>query len=351
MNRFRLKPYGLFFIFVLWIFRLSPPLAADLINEELTQSFVLETKRIEIPNFRGAFNPSIIRWKDYLLLSFRVRDSRLVSTFQIGLVLLDDNFNPINSPQILDVRSHTPLSPRKEQDPRLLYVKGQLYLVYSNDIKELDGIKYETRRVFVARLTHDGEKFVADTPECLFRFEGERENRWEKNWVPFDYNGNLLLAYSVNPHRVFQYLQGTGSCETLASTKGKINWRWGYLRGGTPALQINEDHYLSFFHSSIPLSTVHSNGVEMLHYFMGAYVFKKTPPFSVTHISPEPIVAKNFYAGPAYKTFKPLRVVFPGGFILDDQYIWIAYGRQDHEIWIVKLDKKGLLDSLVSVEE
>jgi predicted GH43/DUF377 family glycosyl hydrolase len=326
--------------------------ANDLINDELAQAFVLETRRIDIPNFRGAFNPSIIRWNNSFLLSFRIRDSRLISTFQIGLVLLDEDFNLIGCPQILDVRSKNPLMPRKEQDPRLLYVADQLYMVYSNEIKQSEaGGKYETRRVFVAKMEYDGEKFVVDKPECLYGFEGEREKRWEKNWVPFDYNGNLLLAYSLAPHRILHHLKGTGTCETLASTKSKINWNWGHLRGGTPALQIDEDHYLSFFHSSIPLSTVHSNGKEMLHYFMGAYIFKSTPPFSITGISPEPIVAKKFYSGPAYKTFKPLRVVFPGGFIFDDKYIWVAYGRQDHEIWIVKLDKQGLLDSLVLPED
>ena len=36
---------------------------------------------------------------------------------------------------------------------------------------------------------------------------------------------------------------------------------------------------------------------------------------------------------------------------MDDQFIWISYGRQDKEIYLVKLDKKGLLDSLVAPEQ
>jgi predicted GH43/DUF377 family glycosyl hydrolase len=320
------------------------------IDNELAQEFVLEIKRVDIPNFSGAFNPSIVRWNGSLLMSYRIRNRKLSSTFQIGFIWLDEDFNPISKPQILDIRSKNPLLPHKEQDPRLICIKDQLYIVYSNEIKRTENLeKYETRRMFIAKIHHDGKRFFVDKPECLVHFEAENENRWEKNWVPFDYNGNLLLAYSLCPHRILFPLLGTGSCLTYASTKNTIPWQWGHLRGGTPALAIDEEKYLSFFHSSISMSTEHSNGDKMLHYFMGAYTFKTRPPFTITHISPEPIVGKQFYAGPAYKTFKPLRVVFPGGFIFDENYIWVAYGRQDHEIWVVKLDKKGLLQSLVPI--
>ena len=108
---------------------------AYLIENEISEDFVLETKKIEIPGFPGAFNPSIIRWNDSLLMCFRVRNQKLVSTFEIGLVLLDDQFNPICPAQILDLRSISPNKHTKEQDPKLVCVGGQLYLIYSNDIE------------------------------------------------------------------------------------------------------------------------------------------------------------------------------------------------------------------------
>lgn len=320
------------------------------INHEIAQEFVLETKQIHIPGYFGAFNPSILRWNDRFLMSFRVRNHRLVSTFEIGLVFLDQYFNPISEPQILDIRSFDLNHPKKEQDPRLLYIGEQLYLVYSNEIKERAKIgKYETRRVFVTRLHFEDNCFTADQPECLIAFDGERVSRWEKNWVPFDYEGQLLLSYSIAPHLIFRPLLGTGSCETVANTTSGIKWSWGHLRGGTPALKISENQYLAFFHSSTSMATVHSGGETMLHYFMGAYIFNASPPYSITHISPEPIIGKGFYTGPSYRTFKPLRVVFPGGYLMDDSHIWVFYGRQDHEIWAVKIEKQGLIDSLVSV--
>jgi predicted GH43/DUF377 family glycosyl hydrolase len=82
---------------------------------------------------------------------------------------------------------------------------------------------------------------------------------------------------------------------------------------------------------------------------MGAYTFSKEPPFTIEQISQEPIVARGFYEGEEYRTWRPLRVVFPGGFLADEKFIWVAYGRQDHEVWLVKLDKQGLLDSLKKI--
>jgi len=143
-----------------------------------------------------------------------------------------------------------------------------------------------------------------------------------------------------------------GVCETIACTFGQFNWNWGELRGGTPGLLDEEkDEYLAFFHSSKEMATIHSQGKKILHYFMGAYTFASRPPFAITKMSPEPITGKGFYEGIVYEPYwKPLRVVFPCGYIVNDQFIWVSYGRQDHEIWMVKLNKKGLYDSLIPVQ-
>jgi predicted GH43/DUF377 family glycosyl hydrolase len=88
----------------------------------------------------------------------------------------------------------------------------------------------------------------------------------------------------------------------------------------------------------------------MLHYFMGAYTFSSTPPFEITSISPDPIIGKTFYTGPAYKTWKPLRVVFPGGFVCYKDSIWVVYGKQDFEVWVVQIDKEKLFKSLKPIK-
>lgn len=315
--------------------------------EDLVQDFVLETKQILIDGYPNAFNPSIIRYQGRLLLCFRFYESITGATDKIGLVWLDDELNPASSAQIIDFRLNDPFCIMKRQDPRLVALGESLFIVYNN-VLEFPKDR-EIRRMAFAELFFDGERFSAGNSDCFVRFEKERIDRSEKNWVPFEYNGELLLAYSLVPHRIFRPLFGKSECELVASTLGKMKWDWGVLRGGTPALLNDEGEFLSFFHCSKSMCTVHSKGRSIPHYFMGAYTFSAEPPFELTRMSPMPIIGKNFYHGPAHKTWKPLVVVFPGGYVFDGPNIWIVYGRQDHEVWAVKIDKEGLLKSLVPI--
>lgn len=321
------------------------PIDTDLIDLELLrQDFVLETKRIVIPKCPDAFNPSIIRWNDRLLMCFRTYHPETRSTNEIAFVYLDKNFETVGVPRFLRFRTKDPSCLFKRQDPRLVQVNNRLFIVYNN------AVQGELRRMLVAELYVKGDCFFADQAECLYYFEGESRARSEKNWVPFDYNGDLYLGYSIVPHKILQPIFGMSKCRTVASSLPAIKWDWGVLRGGSPALLEGEE-YLAFFHSSKSMATKHSSGRNIPHYFMGAYTFSSKPPFKITRVSPEPIVGKHFYNGPAYKTWKPLRVVFPGGYVADEKYIWVVYGRQDHEVWVAKLDKKGLLESLVPVTQ
>ena len=323
--------------------------AAPLIDfEEHSQDFVLETKRIVIPEFKEAFNPSIIRWRGSLLMSFRiVPDPKQSFTSHFGLIWLDDDFNPIGHPQLLNIRDEGSNVPPRADDARLINSGDTLYFIYSDNAEPK--ISRAGFRVYVAELQYEKDHFFLKNKECLSFFEGSSPDKREKNWVPFDYEGNLLLAYSINPHTIFYPLLGTGECTTIAQTTPSIRWKFGPLRGGTPGLMVGNE-YLSFFHSCIDMASVHSDGQHASHYFMGAYTFSKTPPFALTQISPTPIVGKNFYRGTPYQPYwKPICCIFPCGFIFDEKYIWVAYGRQDHEVWIVKLDKQGLLNSLTAV--
>ena len=325
----------------------QPPLPAHLLDlDKMVQDFVLEAKKLDFPDYPEAFNPSLIRWQGRLLMSFRIYHPQTRSTNPFALVWLDENFDPISTPQVFELPFYNPVLPPKQQDPRLVTVGERLFIVYNNLLPDV--IDREVRRVHVVEMHFDGEQFFASEPECLCQFQGNNQMRYEKNWVPFEYEGDLLLAYTLTPHRILKPIPNTGSCEEFSISDGKIEWNWGALRGGTQAL-LDGDRYLSFFHSSKDASTVQSKGKKISHYVIGAYTFDATPPFAINAISPEPIVSKDFYGPPYYKTWKPMRCIFPCGFVFDENFIWIAYGRQDHEVWIVKLDKKGLYNSLIPV--
>jgi predicted GH43/DUF377 family glycosyl hydrolase len=335
----------------LFLFESSLGIYAHIDLEQSIPAFVLESKKINIPGYPFAYNPSLIRWKESLLLSFRItHNPQSPFESEIGLVWLDEEFNVISQPFFLDTKGPL-LIPSRAEDGRLLKVGEKLFLVYSNntDLAVTKG----GFRVHIAEIEIGENIFELKNKDCLAEFDGENKEVREKNWVPFDYNGNLMLAYSLNPHFILQPIIGTGSCISRALSQGIINWEWGQLRGGTPGLNLGGSEFLAFFHSSKPMLTAHSEGKIILHYFLGAYTFSNKPPFAITKISPEPIVEKGFYSGVPYTSYywkKVQRVIFPGGYIYDKDSIWIAYGREDHEIWIVKLNREGLMQSLVPVD-
>ena len=324
-----------------------PPLSTLFDLEALSQDFILETKKIEVPDHPFAFNPSIVRWKGSMLMSFRSYKQQSNSTNPFGVVWLNDNFEPVGTPQIFELPFNNPILFSKQQDPRLIAVNNRMFILYNNILENVT--HREMRRMFIVELFCDDQGvFTTSDPECLEHFEGENDNRYEKNWVPFEYNDELLLSYSIIPHRILRPVLGTNLCVTLENTKKPFKWDWGVPRGGTQAMR-DGDHYIAFFHSWIDTPTLQTEGRKITHYIMGAYTFEAKPPFALIATSSDPIVANNFYAPPFYKTWKPLRCVFPAGLLLDKDHIWVSYGRQDHECWVMKIDKQKLLNSLTPV--
>jgi predicted GH43/DUF377 family glycosyl hydrolase len=314
----------------------------------IKSDFILETKRIQIPGYPYAFNPSIIRWGDSFLMTFRIHVYKANANKSIGLIWLDKDFNVKSKPYILEIRNQKKnnffvhkYARITEQDPRLTIFNNRLYMVYNN---------FQIGRMFIAEVHYDEDSIFLDNPECLLEFEGGSAKRIEKNWVPFQYEDKLLLAYTISPHKIFLPISGTESCETFSYSKKNIPWEWGQIRGGTPAFMV-DGRFLSFFHSSKKMRSNYSKGKKMPHYFIGAYTFEPHPPFTITRVSRFPIGCDDFYNGEDYlnRTCKPLRVVFPMGFVFDDNYIWISYGKQDNECWIAKLDKKRLFRSLMPI--
>lgn len=337
------KDYVIILLLICWF---SLTVSLDLENG--AQEFVLETKQIKIPEYPHAFNPSIIRFNNKLLLSFRIiPDPKQSFNSWLGLIWLDDNFNPQGKVQPIIMQSSDRKSCRAEEG-RLIAVDSRLYLVYSDNEEKV--ISKGGFRMYVAELHYDNHTFYVKKNERLSYFEGNDRGRREKNWVPFSYHNRLMLAYSIVPHRIFiPLLDDSQSCKTIACSQQLVPWQWGDIRGGTTGI-LNGDHYLAFFHSSKRMKSVHSDNRESMHYFMGAYTFSAKPPFEITHVSSEPIIGKNFYHGAQYKPYwGSVNVVFPCGFLFDEPYVWIAYGRQDHELWVAKIDKQKLYASLISV--
>lgn len=238
---------------------------------------VTATKRVHIPNYPGAFNPSIIKFNDGYLLTFRFLPNRFFQPWisLIGVIFLDESFEPISDAKILDTRYNYANTPSQSEDARIFSYNGRLYIIFNDNIDFIAPSTSERRDMFIAELIYDNNQFIVLDPVKLVHEEKYESTLWQKNWSPFEWNNNLLLSYSITPHEVIKPDFETGFCKNAYETfiPKSLYWRVGPVRSGTPA-QLVDGEYLAFFHSGVLTASQSSNNVELWHYFMGAYTFQ-----------------------------------------------------------------------------
>jgi hypothetical protein len=180
----------------------------------------------------------------------------------------------------------------------------------------------------------------------------------EKNWSPFVYSGRIFLSYAVNPHVVLNYTHSTRTTsstgirtpsELILSSNESISlfdlssvkslqerqrmreligfrvepvqalyntsfndsfWtsRFGEMRGGTPAVRLNDSHHIAAFHSSYYRV---KGGHKWHSYVMGIYLFQSSPPFRIVAVSEEPLGQDVLYFGQPSQLYKELAYVSP----------------------------------------
>lgn len=342
---------------ILLLFVIFQNLFSDEINPKPSRNIknlVSSVFKIELKEFPDAWNPSIIEIDEGFILTFRYLPEPIKRPCisYIGAVLLDHSFNQISPAELLNVRKNNIFIPSQAEDARIFAYKDRLYVIYNDNPHVLNTRAIDRRDLYVAELCYsiigkpleDGstQHFDIETPVKLIHPDMYASRFWEKNWVPFVSNDTLFLAYSINPHEILCADLKSGICLPHYSTPFSNAWKYGTLRGGTPASLIDGE-FLAFFHSGKPLISGASNHDEVLwHYVMGAYTFSATPPFNITKISPLPINEKSFYI----QSENPKRVVYPGGYIISGDDIYIPFGKDDCEIWVAIINKTKLLKTL-----
>lgn len=315
--------------------------------EELAfeQKIVIATKQIKFEEFPDSHNPSLLPFGSGYLLSFRYLPDKYGNPWlnYIGLVLLNDSFDPIAPPQLIDTRFKNNKTQSQCEDARLFSYQGRIFLTYSDNM-DLDITNYSERRfIYMTEVFFEKGKFTVSDPLKLI-YEQKLSTTVQKNWVPFVWNQKLLFSYTVNPHEVIYPNLHNGICYPCYETHVPIDWEYGILRGSTPPVLVDGE-YLAFFHSGIYTCSYASWGWHLFHYFTGAYTFSAKPPFEITRYTPEPIIGEDFYT----QSNREKRVIFPGGFVATDSKIYMAYGKDDCEIWIATLDKEQLKKGLVPI--
>ncbi len=311
------------------------------------QKIILQTRRYEFEKYPGAFNPSIHRIDKGYILSFRYCPDEASQSWlsYIGIVRLDESLNPIEMPKLLATRPRRSKTPSQAEDARIFSFKDRLYLIYNDNVDDIF-FHYGLRRdMFMAELIPTEEGYKLSSAIKLTHDDNYNKIVHQKNWIPFDWNGELHISYSMCPHEILIPSFRNGVCSPKYITEFINEWEYGKLRGSTPPVLI-DGQFLAFFHSGVKLRSPATNNWKAWHYFMGAYTFSDQPPFQITQISKKPIMHPSFYTS----SNRDKRVVFPGGFVFAGPNIHVAYGKDDCEMWIATLDKKALLKSLIPLD-
>jgi hypothetical protein len=200
--------------------------------------------------------------------------------------------------------------------------------------------------LFIAPLNLNNSHYAVGKPVKLIHSDKYGSVLRQKNWSPFIWKNQLCMTYSINPHEVLSANVISGICKPIAISSFPSKWKWGTLRGGTPA-QLIDGQYLAFFHSSTWSNTrATRSGQKLLHYYMGAYIFSQNPPFKIKKITPFPISSSSFYT----KSSLDKRVIFPSGFVNTGEYLYVSYGKDDREIWVAAINKQKLMAFMIPCE-
>jgi hypothetical protein len=182
----------------------------------------------------------------------------------------------------------------------------------------------------------------------------------EKNWMPFIHNDSIHFIHSLNPLVVIRVVADEPDADSssdirteLVSVGGgvKVRWRYGEMRGGTPAVYDSAlGGYVALFHSRLDFEADPkplTGDPLRRYYYMGVCVVSPQPPFSIQLMSVIPMVGAGFYNDFETNT-EPRQVVFATGLIVmpDGGPFIISYGAGDRTMWVAHFDRRKLLATL-----
>lgn len=277
----------------------------------------------------GAYNPSIARFRDRLVMSYRFHEATLKT--KLGLAELDEAFH-VTSTQTLDCNEEESC-----EDAKLFVFKNELWInfVVSN------WPTFPASQVKHAKLSKPDHWRISDTDIYWLA----NRNTMEKNHVPLIHDEVLRIIY----HQAWPEADGLHQIVFTSSEKCEmktpaLRWPYGEVRGGTVPLVWKQPgatapRLLSFFHSRLD-----NNPPPVRHrYFIGAVVRQQsTSGYLMTAISQRPILRGSEAGGDATRFHHKPNVVFPLGAIEHDGGWLLSVGINDSQCALVKIKETDL---------
>ncbi len=162
---------------------------------------------------------------------------------------------------------------------------------------------------------------------------------YEKNWLWFLADGNLVLLYKANPWTINIF--GNRWSEKQEIKIPGVTWPYGEIRGGTTPVRVG-DLYFTFHHSSLPWKG------RYRRYYAGCLAFDAKPPFTPRLITNEPLLIGS--QNDRWAQRKPL-VVFPCGALYKNETWLVTLGVNDLISAWLELPHKDLVARMQPVED
>lgn len=144
--------------------------------------------------------------------------------------------------------------------------------------------------------------------------QGPDPRRCEKNWAPFDHEGQINIIYSYGPTIIYRPDLSTGRCDTIV--KNDINYDLSRFRGSTSPIPF-DDGYLLMTHEVIRRDRFH---------YVHRFVWLDTT-FNIRKLS-----------RPFYLLQPNIEFCSGLGYTCDHQAILISAGINDCQAYIFKVD-------------
>lgn len=297
----------------------EPPSIVEQAKRQGFTAALYDFRRAKVPG-TDYFNCAILRRHDGLWLV--TRRSEFLATFQFGqndlmAFHMEEDHLPLYGKTIMTPR----FSDREHfEDPRAFYFQDRLWLSACNFVVFPDRVSWTGAHQVLLEIDNSWQSERRHDPPYGHNGTSVFENRGdEKNWLWFPHDDELHLIYLTLPHTIVRWDEALRPTEEYVTEIWHPGWKHGQPRGGTAPVRVG-DEYLSFFHSSMPWRP------PKRRYYMGAYTFSASPPFQVTGVTPEPLLAGSL--DDPWGEGKPL-VIFPCAALHENGQWTISAGVND----------------------
>ena len=226
-------------------------------------------------------------------------------------------------------------------DPRLFNLQGKTWMVWN------DGNRSEGNHQYMIELALSGELKPAGPAREICMNGSRRKN--EKNWSFFEAQDKVWAVYSINPHVILS-VDLNAESKVVCQVELSIDWtsryseHFGAFRGGAQPVKVG-DKFINLVHSSF-------NMPEGREYVAAVYEFSSVYPFGPVRELPVPVdfgipkITESISETENKLNPNTTLVVYPTGFVVEGEKVWISAGINDSEMTLVQGTLKDLTSGM-----